>query len=69
MLGWTSWYGSYGMGSLGSAWCIDHGLHAPDPAFDYVPTCRADLDADTAAAISWIVTAHGWRRPGRGRRA
>jgi len=59
VLGWSSWYGSYRMGSLGSAWCIDHGLHAPDPAFRYVATTASDLDADTAAAISWIVTAHG----------
>ncbi|MGZ4758981.1 MAG: Ig-like domain-containing protein, partial [Acidimicrobiales bacterium] len=62
VLGWSSWYGSYDMGSLGSAWCIDHGLHAPDPAFRYVPTAAPDVDADTAAAISWIVAAHGGDR-------
>ncbi len=59
VLGWSSWYGSYDMGPLGSAWCIDHGLHAPDPAFRYAPTTAPDLDADTAAAISWVVAAHG----------
>src|SRR6478752_4281959 len=58
VLGWSSWYGSYDMGPTGSAWCIDHGLRAPDPSFRYVPTTASDLDATTAAAISWIVTAH-----------
>src|SRR4051794_13460327 len=33
VLGWTSWYGSYGMGELGSGWCIDHGISAPDAAY------------------------------------
>jgi hypothetical protein len=58
VLGWSSWYGSYRMGALGEAWCIDHGRRAPDPALAYVPTAASDVDADTAAAISWIVTAH-----------
>lgn len=59
VLGWSSWYGSYAMGSSGVAWCIDHGLRAPDPSFRYVPTAAPDLDASTGAAISWIVAAHG----------
>ena len=40
--GFTSWYGSYGMAGLGTAWCIDHGIRAPDPAFAYR---AADLSA------------------------
>ena len=63
VLGWSSWYGSYAMGSIGSAWCIDHGLRAPDPSFRYVPTAAPDLDPGTGAAISWIVTAHGGADP------
>jgi len=59
VLGWSTWYGSYDMGARGPGWCIDHGLHAPDPSFDYVPTSLPDLDPATAAAISWAVAAHG----------
>ena len=59
VLGWTSWYGSYDLGALGPAWCIDHGLTAPDPAFAYLPTSLPDVDADTAAALSWAVSVHG----------
>ena len=40
--GFTSWYGSYGMAGLGTAWCIDHGIRAPDPAYAYR---AADLSA------------------------
>lgn len=56
--GWRSWYGSYGMGALGEAWCIDHGIRAPDPAFAYVPT-SAGLPLETSRAIAWVLGAHG----------
>ncbi|HEY5155270.1 MAG TPA: hypothetical protein VIJ47_11085 [Acidimicrobiales bacterium] len=58
--GWTSWYGSYDLGALGPAWCIDHGLSAPDPAFVYLPTALPDVDPSTGAALSWAVSAHGF---------
>ncbi len=61
--GWRSWYGSYGMGALGAAWCIDHGIRAPDPAFAYVPTA-ADVPLETSRAIAWALGAHG-RSPDR----
>ena len=59
VLGWSSWYGSYDMGMLGPAWCIDHGLHAPDPAFRYLPVRASDLDADRRAAMAWAVAERG----------
>jgi hypothetical protein len=55
--GWTSWYGAYGLGALGWGWCVDHGAHAPDGDFGYLP---ASLDGETTpeiqAAMSWAAT-------------
>ncbi len=57
--GFTSWYGSYGMGPLGTAWCIDHGSRSPDPVYGYVPADLSSVPADTQAAVAWAVAAHG----------
>ena len=57
--GWTSWYGSYDMGSIGSAWCIDHGIAAPDPAYGYSPTTVADHDPATTRAMAWALGRYG----------
>ncbi len=57
VLGWSSWYGSYDLGPIGVGWCIDHGLVAPDAAFDYHPSQPTDLRDDTRAAMAWAVTA------------
>ncbi|MEZ5206389.1 MAG: LPXTG cell wall anchor domain-containing protein [Acidimicrobiales bacterium] len=54
VLGWTSWYGSYGLGDQGLGWCIDHGLLAPDAAYGYVPVAPP-MDERTGAAVSWVV--------------
>ncbi len=59
VLGWTSWYGDYDLGSIGSGWCIDHGLRAPDASFVYRPTPATDLRDDTRAAMAWAVTTAG----------
>jgi hypothetical protein len=59
VLGWTSWYGDYGLGSIGDGWCIDHGLSAPDASFGYRPTTPTDLRDDTRAAMAWAVTSAG----------
>jgi hypothetical protein len=59
VLGWSSWYGDYDLGSVGTGWCIDHGLHAPDPAFGYRPTVPTDLRDDTRAAMAWAVSVDG----------
>ncbi|MCC5953582.1 MAG: hypothetical protein JJU45_15935, partial [Acidimicrobiia bacterium] len=53
VLGWTSWYGSYHLGDLGEAWCIDHGLAAPDADFGYVPTELTGVDPSIRSALSW----------------
>lgn len=53
VLGWTSWYGSYQLGAMGTGWCIDHGLRAPDAAFGYVPTDVGGAPAHVRAAIAW----------------
>ncbi|HEX8582115.1 MAG TPA: SpaA isopeptide-forming pilin-related protein, partial [Acidimicrobiales bacterium] len=57
--GWSSWYGSYGMGDLGTAWCIDHGSAAPDAEFGYVPADLSAVPADTQAAMAWALGSTG----------
>jgi hypothetical protein len=57
--GFGSWYGSYGMGALGTAWCIDHGSRAPDPAYGYAPTPVADHSQPTRTALAWILGRYG----------
>ena len=60
--GFSSWYGSYEMGPLGTAWCIDHGIRSPDPAFAYAAADLSAVAADTRAAMAWVVGAHGHGR-------
>lgn len=57
--GFTSWYGSYGMATLGTAWCIDHGIRAPDPVYRYAPADLSAVPAPTQAAMGWAVASHG----------
>ena len=63
VMGWTSWYGNYGLGDLGWGWCIDHGSRAPDPAYRYVPADVADKPATTKTAIAWAVTTNALADP------
>jgi hypothetical protein len=58
VLGFTSWYGSYAMAGLGTAWCIDHGIHAPDPAFAYRPADLASVPERTRTAMAWAIGRH-----------
>ena len=57
--GFTSWYGSYDMGAIGPAWCIDHGIRAPDPALAYVATDLGGTPADVQVALAWALGRHG----------
>ncbi|MFZ6004729.1 MAG: MSCRAMM family protein [Actinomycetota bacterium] len=57
--GFTSWYGSYAMGELGTAWCIDHGIRAPDPAYRYAPADLSAVPPDVQSALGWAVATHG----------
>lgn len=57
--GFTSWYGSYGMGPLGTAWCIDHGIRSPDPAYAYAPADLSTIAAERQSAVAWAVARHG----------
>ena len=59
VLGWTSWYGSYGLGAEGTAWCIDHGIRAPDPALRYVPTTLTGVPVSTQTAMAWAFGRYG----------
>jgi hypothetical protein len=59
VLGWSSWYGSYGLGAEGTAWCIDHGIRAPDPALRYVRTTLTGVPASTQSAMAWAFGRHG----------
>ncbi len=56
VLGWTSWYGNYGLGAVGWGWCIDHGIAAPDAAYGYVATDITDAGPRTKAAMSWAAS-------------
>ena len=62
--GYRSWFGVYGMGELGRAWCIDHGIAAPDPDFAYVKADVADHAAETRRAMAWALF-RGGRDPDR----
>ena len=55
--GFTSWYGSYGMAGLGTAWCIDHGIRAPDPAFAYRAADLSAVPTRTRTAMAWVLGA------------
>ncbi|MDP9072031.1 MAG: SpaA isopeptide-forming pilin-related protein, partial [Actinomycetota bacterium] len=57
--GFRSWYGSYGLGDIGTSWCVDHGPPAPDVAHDYVRAELSERDASTRQALAWAVGAHG----------
>lgn len=57
--GFRSWYGSYGMGALGTAWCVDHGPPAPDADLDYGPAVLSERAASTRQAMAWALGAHG----------
>ncbi len=57
--GFRSWYGSYGMGAIGTAWCIDHGIRAPDPAYRYVPDAVGDHSPPTRTALAWAFGRYG----------
>ncbi|KAA0233817.1 MAG: hypothetical protein EDR02_12065 [Actinobacteria bacterium] len=59
--GYEGWFGSYHLGDLGPAWCIDHGIAGPDPAFGYLPSSPTEVSAEVRAAMSWIVAR--WSRP------
>lgn len=59
--GFEGWFGSYNMGGIGPAFCIDHGIPDPDPALGYVPFPPAELPAEVGAAMSWITAR--WSRP------
>ena len=68
--GFTSWYGSYGMAGLGTAWCIDHGIRAPDPAFAYRAADLSAVSTRTRTAMAWVLGAPRRRhRPCAPRRA
>ncbi|HEX2850044.1 MAG TPA: hypothetical protein VHN98_05810, partial [Acidimicrobiales bacterium] len=54
--GWRSWYGSYVLGEIGRAWCVDHGIRAPDPDLVYVPVALDDHAADTRRALAWAAS-------------
>jgi hypothetical protein len=52
--GFTSWYGSYQLAGIGTAWCIDHGIRAPDADLAYAPTDLAGVPAATKVALGWM---------------
>lgn len=57
--GFTSWYGSYQVGGLGVAWCIDHGIRAPDPDLGYVPTGLESVPEGRRVSLAWAMGRYG----------
>lgn len=58
VLGWTSWYGAYELGDIGPVWCIDHGMHAPDPDLGY-KQASAGLPPARITAMAWLAGTYG----------
>gem|GEM_PF-2186019 len=59
--GHRGWFGSYDMADLGTAWCVDHGIAAPDADFDYVPTGLADASPPDRTAMAWALGRYGFQ--------
>jgi len=59
--GHRGWFGSYDMAGLGTAWCVDHGIAAPDADFGYVPTGLAEAPPPVRTAMAWAVGRHGFQ--------
>lgn len=57
--GHRGWFGSYDMAGLGTAWCVDHGIAAPDADFGYSPTTLAEASPPVRTAIAWAIGRHG----------
>jgi hypothetical protein len=58
--GHRGWFGSYDMAGLGAAWCVDHGIAAPDAEFDYIPAGLAEASAPVRTAMAWALGRHGF---------
>ena len=57
--GYRGWFGTYAMGALGTAWCVDHDLPAPDPDYRYAPAPLGDKAPEVRQAMAWALGAHG----------
>jgi hypothetical protein len=59
--GHRGWFGSYDMAGLGTAWCVDHGIAAPDADLGYVPTGLAEVSPPARTAMAWAVGRYGFQ--------
>lgn len=59
VLGHRGWFGSYDLAGVGAAWCVDHGIAAPDPALDYRPAELGERAGDTRRAMAWVLGSVG----------
>jgi len=57
--GYRGWFGNYHLGALGTVWCIDHGIHAPDADLAYVPVELTAQASDTRRAMASAVSSVG----------
>lgn len=57
--GYQGWFGSYDMAGMGPAWCVDHGIAAPDADHRYLPTELAEALPATRTAMAWALGRHG----------
>ena len=59
--GYRGWFGSYAMAGLGTVWCVDHGIAAPDADYGYVRAELSDRPAPVRTAIAWALGSYGHR--------
>ncbi len=59
--GHRGWFGSYDLAGLGPAWCVDHGIAAPDSDFGYRPTGLAEASPPVRTAMAWALGRHGFQ--------
>lgn len=57
--GHRGWYGGYDLAGVGAAWCVDHGIAAPDADYGYVPIELGEAAPPTRTAMAWALGRSG----------
>ena len=57
--GYRGWFGSWALDGVGTVWCVDHGIAAPDAGYGYTPSELADRPQAARAAMAWALGRHG----------
>ncbi|MDQ3574599.1 MAG: SpaA isopeptide-forming pilin-related protein, partial [Actinomycetota bacterium] len=57
--GHRGWFGSYDLAGIGTVWCVDHGIAAPDADHRYLPAELNQILPATRTAMAWTLGRHG----------